>query len=120
MHDLLAPLGPLFPAPCGTAGRANVTAVNAPQAMIELSFQPQLDLQCLNEGEQQPLVPPVVEAVIHRLPRWILVRQVAPRRTSAKNPKDTVEHRATIRGRAAGVRSNREPVLNPLPLLIRE
>ena len=120
MHDLLAPPGPLFSAPCGTAGGSDVTAIDVPEAVIEAPFQAQLDLQFLDHGKQPTLFSPLVEVVVYRLPRRVLFGQVAPGRAGAKNPQDSVEHQATIRGRPARVRGDGKPVANPLPLLIRE
>jgi hypothetical protein len=120
MHDLLAPLGPLFSAPCGTAGGSNVTAVNAPKVVIEAPFQAQLDLKFLDEGSQQPFFPPQIEVVIDRLPRRIFFGKVAPGRTGPEDPKDAIEHRPEIRRGPTGIRGNRKQMLDTFPLLIRE
>jgi hypothetical protein len=120
MHDLLALPGPLFSAPCGTAGGAHVTAVNAPEAVIEAPFPAQLDLKFFDEGCQQPFFSPLIEEVIDRLPRRVFFGQVAPGRTRSDDPKDAIERRPAIRRRPTGIRSARKQILNTFPLLIRE
>ena len=120
MRDHLVRLGPLFSAASSTARRPDNRSIDTPKFVIQLAGAVQFQLQVPYDATQRPILTPVVEVVVNRLPRTVGFRNVAPRRASPQNPQDGVEHPARIRWWSASRRRFGKMVFDSLPLLVRK
>jgi hypothetical protein len=114
-HDRLVPRDPLFSAPCRAAGGANDAAVDAPEVRID---EPRIEmggLQGPKDPSQGAIGIPGIEQAPDGWPRAEFVGQVPPRRTGAEDPKDAVEHHASIAGRSAGGFGFGKEILDAIP-----
>ena len=105
----------------GGAGGPNRRSIDAPEFPVDVSLVVQFDLQRLDDGGEDAAFAPDAEMVVHRLPGAEAFRQIAPGGAGGKNPKDAVELRSSIAGRASRPsRAERQMRFDQRPLLVRE
>lgn len=114
------PSDPFFSATGRTPGGPDRRAVNAPQFFVDRAG---FDSQCPKASKdfvQCAVGIPPIEATVHRFPRTVFFRQIAPRRSSPQNPKDSIHHRPPVAPWTTGLGGGWKNIRNQYPLIIRK
>lgn len=90
---------PLFPAPLA-ALVARMEVESTIQVSSDQAIFTQAQMQMPQNPFESAIVSPLPEALVHRFPRAIVLRQVAPFGARAQDPENAVEHLAIIPPRA--------------------
>jgi len=105
-----------FP-PGGCSACPHRTAVHKPLIPVNLPVGVQLRLQRPQQPFPEPLFPPPTETSIHRLPRPVAPRHIAPRSTRMQNPENPIHHLSVILPLTTTMPIPRKVVLDQRPLL---